>query len=207
MHFEDHTRPAHEAREVADAHRTLLEHLRAAPNARKSAPSALRGWTIGHVVAHLAQSADSHVELLSGRPQYEGGAPGRATRIDAGADRPWAELLADAERAFAAVEAAYAGVESWSTPVSMLAGPVSAGYLPLIRRREIEVHRLDLRLGATVDQIDRSYLARDLGFLEAWLTARSGEIPAPILELDATDRWLWMVGRLDVRGVEPAGLF
>ena len=70
-------------------------------------PSLLPGWTIGHLVTHLARNADSVVRRLSAAAdgelvtQYEGGPPARSRDIEAGAGRPAAELLRDLQAAVA----------------------------------------------------------------------------------------------------------
>ena len=73
-------------------------------------PSRLPGWSVGHVLTHLARNADSVVWRLEGaaegavRDQYPGGPGQRQADIDAGAGRPAAALVADVARSSAAVE-------------------------------------------------------------------------------------------------------
>ena len=64
-------------------------------------PSRLPGWTVGHVLAHVARNADSHRRRTEGAAvnevvdQYPGGYAGRASEIEAGAGRPASELIVD----------------------------------------------------------------------------------------------------------------
>ena len=64
-------------------------------------PSLLPDWSRGHVLAHLARNADSHVRLLAAVEegqlveQYVGGAEGRASDIEAGAGRAVQALVED----------------------------------------------------------------------------------------------------------------
>ena len=64
-------------------------------------PSLLPGWTVGHVLTHLARNAeamDRRIEAaLRGEmiEQYEGGVEGRATAVEAGSRREAHELVAD----------------------------------------------------------------------------------------------------------------
>ena len=57
-------------------------------------PSLLPGWTVGHVLTHLARNADSHVRMFAAADrgeiadQYVGGQEGRGSDIEAGAGRP-----------------------------------------------------------------------------------------------------------------------
>jgi maleylpyruvate isomerase len=119
-------------------------------------PSRLPGWSVGHLLTHIARNADSVVRRLEGAArgevltQYEGGREGRAAGIDAGADRTAAELIADVREASARCDASCASVaaEVWSRPTIGLAGDESpASFLVFSRWREVEVHHVDLGLG------------------------------------------------------------
>src|SRR6476660_6696260 len=65
-----------------------------------AAPSLLPGWSRGHVLAHVAGNADSHINLLTWArtgvetPQYPTGAA-REAGIEAGAGRTPAEHVAE----------------------------------------------------------------------------------------------------------------
>jgi maleylpyruvate isomerase len=82
----------------------LLADIRALGDDETKAPSALQGWTRGHVLTHLARNADAQGRLLNGAlrnervEQYHGGLAGRAAEIERGADRPAAALVDDVER-------------------------------------------------------------------------------------------------------------
>ena len=51
-------------REAAAAHARLVAHLATLTDAQAAQPSLLPGWSIGHVLTHLARNADSHVGML-----------------------------------------------------------------------------------------------------------------------------------------------
>src|SRR3954470_14970606 len=95
-------------------------------------PSLLPDWTVGHVLTHIARNADSVVRRLRGAAagevvdQYPGGAAGRAADIDAGADRPAADLVADVLRTSAEVDDVCAGLsaEAWQRGTRDLDGRV-----------------------------------------------------------------------------------
>jgi maleylpyruvate isomerase len=119
-------------------------------------PSRLPGWSVGHLLTHIARNADSVVRRLEGAErgevvsQYEGGREGRAGAIEAGAHRSAAELVADVRSASAACDACCASVapEVWGRPTIGLAGDESpATFLAFSRWREVEVHHVDLGLG------------------------------------------------------------
>src|SRR6478752_9432859 len=73
-------------------------------------PSLLPGWSVGHVLTHLARNADSVLRRLEGArhdevvDQYPGGPEARNAEIEAGAERSTDELRADVEATGAAVE-------------------------------------------------------------------------------------------------------
>ena len=119
-------------------------------------PSLLPGWTVGHVLTHLARNADSHVRLLEGAArgevadQYAGGDAQRAADIEAGAGRPAAELVADVLEAAARLERTWENTpeEVWRIGEGRVSSGVWAvAELPFRRWREVEVHHVDLDLG------------------------------------------------------------
>jgi len=176
-------------------------------------PSALPGWTVGHVLTHLARNAESHVTMLDGRPQYAS-AEERDAGIERGADRSASDLVADltgwsstfAERWRSGLDRGEIDVAGTAQRVS---GTVPIAMLPMLRWREVEVHRVDLDLGASMRDLDREYLRRDLRLLEMLWRARRpmGLTPLPdaVRRLAPHDRLGWFLGRVSLDGVEPAG--
>jgi uncharacterized damage-inducible protein DinB len=62
------------AREVEGcmaSQRRFVRWLQEQTGVKSQQPSLLPGWSVGHVLSHLARNADSYVNLLQGRPQYE----------------------------------------------------------------------------------------------------------------------------------------
>jgi maleylpyruvate isomerase len=115
-------------------------------------PSLLPGWSRGHVLTHVARSADGLQNLLTWAetgvetPQYSS-KEARAADIEAGADRPAAELSADvASSAKAFIARARALPEqAWSAQVRGIRGPAHPAWFVLNRRlTEVEVHHADL---------------------------------------------------------------
>jgi maleylpyruvate isomerase len=186
-----------------EAHARLLAGLASLDDAAVARPSLLPGWTVGHVITHLARNADAHVRMLEGAAdgaitdQYEGGAAGRAAEIEAGAGRPGAEQVADLALAIARLELAWDATSEvvWAqgfgrNPAGDL---LACADLPFRRWREVEVHHADLGLGfgpaewtaAYVDtELPRSLAglpARlsldDRRVLLAWLMGRAGDPP------------------------------
>ncbi len=83
--------------------------------------------------------------------------------------------------------------------------------LPLLRQREVEVHRVDLGLGHEFGDMPADYVRRDLRLMEMLWTARKPmgmtALPDAALAADPATRLAWMMGRIDLPGLEPAGLF
>lgn len=145
----------HEPLAQSTAHTVALAHELDEEAVR--APSLLPGWTRGHVLAHLARNADGFLNLVrwaqSGveTPMY----PDRASRdaeIERGSARPAAELAADLEASSARLLAALDALTPAGLDAEVRAG--SSGRLrgrdiPWRRRRELEIHLVDLDAGRT----------------------------------------------------------
>jgi maleylpyruvate isomerase len=117
------------------------------------APSALPGWTRGHVLTHIARNADGIAATLAGAlrgevvPRYPEGSAGREADITAGAERGAVELIADVrdsadrlDRLFGAV----ADASGWDLTTE---NERPAHTWLNARWREVEIHRADLRGG------------------------------------------------------------
>ncbi|GHF51252.1 maleylpyruvate isomerase [Kitasatospora xanthocidica] len=120
-------------------------------------PSALPGWTRGHVLAHLARNADSLVNLLNGArtgtdiPQYASG-EARDADIERDAPRPLEVHLADLRDSHARFTEAAALLpdEAWTAEVRHRTGYVfPASDIPHKRLLEVEYHHVDLAAGHT----------------------------------------------------------
>jgi maleylpyruvate isomerase len=183
-----------------DASARLLAALDGLDDATARRPSRLPDWTVGHVVTHLARNADSHVRMLEGAmggevaDQYEGGLDGRAADIAAGAGRPATELVSDLNRAVDDLDATWGRVpaEVWVTGHARMGNGelCPCAELPSRRWREVEIHRVDLGLGAEPTDWPDPYVDLELPKALAQLPDR----------LSPTDRaWLlaWLVGRVE----------
>ncbi|MDQ1697640.1 MAG: maleylpyruvate isomerase, partial [Frankiaceae bacterium] len=157
-------------------------------------PSLLPGWSIGHVLTHLARNADSVVRRLEGalagdvRDQYIGGEAGRAKDIDAGAGRPLSELVADVRDTSAAVDELCRRLpaEAWGRMTRNLSGALQpASHVVFARWREVEVHLVDLGVGYGVDS-----WPDDL--VRAWLPEVLAGLPG---RSDPTRLLAWALGR------------
>lgn len=157
------------------------------------APSALPGWTRGHVLAHLARNADALVNVLTGRPMYPS-AEARDADIAAGAPRPLAEQLDDVRATAARLEktAADIPVDGWSARCELRGGVTDVkARIPFRRLVEVELHHVDLDAGYTLDQLPADFVAREIAFLAARF---AGNAEVPSLSLSAPGGGTWTTG-------------
>ena len=161
-------------------------------------PSLLPGWSVWHLLTHIARNADSVVWRLEGaargelRDQYPGGLEQRKADIEAGAARPASELVADVRRTSAAVAGVMAGLptEAWDAPSRTSRGVVESSRDAILSRwREVVVHHGDLGLAPVPlpPELVAAWLPRELarlaertdpGRLLSWIIGRGD---APVL--------------------------
>lgn len=148
--------PTVEVEGCARSHAVLLERTAGLTDEQAGRPSLLPGWTVGHVLTHIARNADSVTRRLEGVARgevveaYPGGFEGRAADIEAGAGRQAAELLDDVRESSARMEQAARAVpeEAWDlATVDPTGKEWPASLLPYARWIEVETHHVDLDLG------------------------------------------------------------
>jgi maleylpyruvate isomerase len=163
------------------------------------------------VLTHLARNADSHRSMLAGQPQYPGGREQRDSDIEAGASREWTVLIDDVAAACAALEAEWAERTDWSGIADRGAGTRPIERLPELRQREVEVHRTDLGLGYTFADMPPEFVRRQLAAMEMlWRASKPmgmTALPKPVLMAPPPQRLAWLMGRADIEGLAPAGIF
>lgn len=196
---------------VIDAHRRLEGSIDALTDDDVRSPSLLAGWTVGHVLTHVARNAESFVRLLEGArrgekvEQYPGGRPRRDADIEAGARRSAAAVVDDVRREQASLEACWASFDE-------VPRDLGVDDLPLRRWREVEVHHADLgqRFGHGYDRWSPAYLRLDLRQLTMLWNSRRPMgltgLPAAALALPEPDRLAWLLGRRSFDGLDAAGL-
>ena len=201
-----------------EAHRGLLASLDGLTDEVAAGPSLLPGWSVGHVLTHIARNADSFVRLtaaaVDGRvvPQYEGGMAARNAEIEAGAGRSAVALVADVRESAAALDACWASAPEsvWAFTGETALGPALLSELPVRRWREVTVHRSDLGLGSTPADWPNTYVRIDLPRLTMlWASRRPmGLTTLPPEALAATPqvRLAWLLGRATIDGLGPAGV-
>jgi len=211
-------RPTEALAATAAAERRLLRSVERMRPEQVFEPSALPGWTRGHVLAHLARNADAMVNLLTGArtgtptPMYPS-EEARDQGIEAGAERPLPEQLADLRAAGLRLAEAAAAVPeaAWSVEVPHRLGAFPAFGVPPKRLSEVEYHHVDLALDYRPEQWPADFVAAELdrltarhlgsGALDQALLARLGAAPAHA-------RLAWLSGRSDGSGlgVGPSSL-
>lgn len=140
-------------------------------------PSALPGWTRGHVLAHvdgvanaLARQAEYAARGERVAP-YDGGPAGRDAAIEAASTRSVAEHVAALVAARDRLAAAWPrpGAPGWDAPTSYREGPVTGCLLAWWR--EVRIHAVDARLGLGLDTWDAQLRAHLAEFLAVRLPA------------------------------------
>ncbi|MGZ0151615.1 maleylpyruvate isomerase family mycothiol-dependent enzyme [Kribbella sp. WER1] len=133
--------------------------------------SVLPGWSRGHVITHIAYFSEAMTrqveEALQGRlvEVYDGGRPARDAAIEAGADRPAAELKTHLTQAVTALLASWDKVSptDWPLPIQHRNSNLSAGLQATWR--ELTIHTSDLNLGVTPASWSKDFCLHLLDFL------------------------------------------
>lgn len=201
------------------AHARLIADLATLTDEQAARPSLLPGWSIGHVLTHIARNADSHVPMLEAAnrgdtvAQYPGGIDQRNADIEAGAGRPAAALIADVVASNARLEAAWAAMttDGWTGQGLSPFGPVAVEDLPFRRWRETVVHQCDLGLSYTWRDWPADYVRLELARMTMlWASRRPmglTTLPAEAMVLTDHERTAWLIGRTSVEGLAAAGIF
>jgi len=190
---------------VADAHKRCLRVIDEMTDDEMRRPSPLPGWTVGHVLAHVARNADSHVRRVDAArrgemiDQYEGGFAGREADIEAGANRSAAEIVGDVRRSAAAVDEAWRAlpVEAWAERSRDVSGRERLLFeLPSRRWQEVEVHIVDLDAGVSHRDWPDEFV---LEWLPRTRERMWSQLPPEVSGLqfeDPRDELAWLYGRL-----------
>jgi maleylpyruvate isomerase len=184
------------------AHARLLSTVQTVTEVHVSSPSQLPGWTIGHVIAHLARNADGHTRRLEAAllgedlPRYPGGNAQRNAEISQGAARPPGQVLDDLRVSQARLELAWDKSAAAAWPHPEFRGndlwPTIAS--PVRRLREVEMHHVDLGLGYKPSDWPTEYVAWELPMLLASVPERA------LRPADSVDLVVWLAGRGPVPG-------
>jgi len=169
-----------------DAFHRALDTL---DDAAFGAPGTLPGWTLGHLVAHVAYNAQAlrrlaHWARTGEKTPMYASKEARNAEIEQGATLPPQELRALSRDADAALRADLAALPdaAWSAEVVTAQGrTVPASEVPWMRAREAWIHAVDLGAGVGFDAFPPAALDR-------LVTEIAGARTGPALTLTATDR-------------------
>ena len=189
--------PSAAARLCLESHAALLEHVLGLSDESMQQGSKLPGWSVGHVLTHLARNADAHARRLEGAlngedvPKYANGAEQRRQEIEDGARNAASEILADLESSVLRLDSLLEQSEQahWPNADFMGGGHYGVGGCPAHRLREVQMHLVDLGLGYSPSQWPEEYTMWDLGNLLATVPERLAN-PEARTELVA-----WLAGR------------
>jgi maleylpyruvate isomerase len=193
---------------VRQAEARLAETVARIDDATMDRPSRLPGWTVAHLLTHLARNADSHVRRTRASidgvvvDQYPGGMDERAAQIEAGVGRSAAEVRTDVEMSSARLIGAWSDVpaHAWANSTRDASGCTRRlDELPDRRWLEVEVHLVDLGCGPTHSDWSGAFVAARLPEMRAEAAARlvdGAELPAPG-SVDPRDELAWLFGRLE----------
>jgi len=182
-----------------------------------AATTRLDGWTVGHLLTHLARNADSHRRLIEGADrgdvvdQYGGGLDARDTEIGHGAVRPVTDLVDDVRESSGLLEAVWATTRWLGEGRRARSETIEITRLPFLRVREVQLHLVDLDVGVGFVDLDPLYVRLEVERLSMLWCARQpmglATLPSPALALAPVDRLAWLTGRADIAGVPAAGIF
>jgi maleylpyruvate isomerase len=151
--------------DVDQATERLIRTAEALDDDAVRAASALPGWTVGHVLTHVARNADAYTNLLTwARTGVETPAyptpTARVDDIDAGAGRPLVEQVADLREAHERFADAAAAMPAEAWTFFLPTTGASAAAVPWARLREVEVHHVDLGREYTPDDWSDAFALR-----------------------------------------------
>jgi maleylpyruvate isomerase len=169
--------------DVDQATERLIRTAEALDEGAVAAPSALPGWTIGHVLTHVARNADAYTNLLTwARTGVETPAyptpTARAEGIEAGRRRPLAEQIADVRESHERFADAGAAMPAEAWTYFLPPTGASAAAVPWARLREVEVHHVDLGAGYTPEDWSEAFALR---LLREIVSGAKADQPALVL--------------------------
>jgi len=172
--------PAQAIRLCRAAHGRLVATVERASDEQIRSSSRLPGWTVAHVLTHIARNADGHARRLAGAlrgedvARYPGGPAQRASEINDRAQRPVEAIRADLDTSQRQLDSVWEQNMAVGWPHAGLRGddhwPTTAS--PARRLREVEMHHVDLGLGYEPSDWPEEYVAWELPVLLATVPSR-----------------------------------
>lgn len=200
------TVPTTDIARVSGAQRRFDAAVEGVDDATVRRPSLLPGWSVAHVLAHVARNADSHIRRAEAAArgetvdQYVGGFEGREREITSTAGLGAVDLVRTVRESGRRLEETWRRVpdEAWNVATRDVGGRERAlRELPGRRWQELEVHVVDLGLGVTNEAWPGDFVSVSLPRLRAGLGARlpaGARAPSPGT-LTERDELAWLYGR------------
>jgi maleylpyruvate isomerase len=207
-------RPTDDLDHVRAATGQLFRTLERLSDGLAVGPSALPGWTRGHVLSHIARNAEATFRVVDAAleqdlvPMYEGGREARSRAIEEGAGRPARVLADDVRRTATSLQTLWNDLADaeWQFETQP-GGPDTDKRVVLDglynRWREVEVHHTDLDLGYTSASWPAAYIAMDLPRLIESMPGRATPDAPRLMSWflrDDTTGKAWIVS---ARGIRP----
>jgi maleylpyruvate isomerase len=193
------------------SHRSLTEHLASLGEVDPGQDSLLPGWSVGHVLTHIARNADGMLRMLVGLHQYWLGRLSREADIELGAGRTWEALLTDVAETSDAVDRVLRSETDWGGVVHTIVADRPKWRLAELRRREVEVHHADLGLGYGFADMPADFVRSETQALTMMWQSRQPMgltgLPDVVLAAPEHDRLAWLFGRTTIDGVDRAAVY
>jgi len=188
---------AEQIEQVNEATRRLLAGLDGLTEADGARPSLCPGWTVGHVLTHIARNADGLRRGAEGArrdeavPMYAS-AEARDHEIEAGAGRPMTDLVADVTSSAAGLSEAWSAMTTADWDRAMLHhryGTLPLNRTPTMRLSEVEIHHVDLGGRFGPDGWPDSFVARILSGADQLSDRLPNGLTLQVHATDSGERW------------------
>jgi maleylpyruvate isomerase len=175
----------------------LLDSVSALDDGAVGRPSELPGWNRAQVITHLARNADGFTGMYAAARQgvvahqYPHGRAGRAADIDAGRDGSAVAVTADLRASIDRLQAEAVRLtpEEWQRDGEVFAGRIAIWETLSARRREVEVHHVDLRVGYKPADWRADFVSTELAGQTRGLSARIEDTSSLTLVTLEGEKW------------------
>jgi len=199
--------------QVNEATGRLLAGLDGLTEADAARPSLCPGWTVGHVLTHVARNADALRRGAEGArrgeavPMYDS-AEARNDDIEAGAGRPMTELMADVTSSAAGLSDTWSAMRTADWDRAMLHhryGTLPLNDTPIMRLSEVEIHHVDLGGRFRPDGWPDSFVAHILAHADGLSDRLPDGLALHVRTTDTGEHWSAGAGGGAGRRVVVAG--